>query len=111
MLFENSSGAALRLFAFLQYPRKQTGEPSPEARALHREGLTDGAGLHLDCNALTGFEKVRNTGVARTRAKARTIRREVMEVLVLEIVATAALLVSHLAIVVWNRFARTSQRG
>jgi hypothetical protein len=34
-----------------------------------------------------------------------------MEVLVLEIVATAALLVSHLAIVVWNRFARPSHRG
>ena len=29
-----------------------------------------------------------------------------MEILLLEIVATAALLVSHLAIVVWNRFAR-----
>ena len=35
-----------------------------------------------------------------------------MEVLVMiEIVATAALLVSHLAIVVWNRFARSSQRA
>lgn len=29
-----------------------------------------------------------------------------MELLVLEIVATAGLLVSHLAIVIWNRFAR-----
>jgi len=34
-----------------------------------------------------------------------------MEVLVLlEIVATAGLLVSHLAIVVWNRFTRNTQR-
>jgi hypothetical protein len=33
-----------------------------------------------------------------------------MEILVLEIVATAALLVSHIAIVVWNRFTRTSHR-
>ncbi len=32
-----------------------------------------------------------------------------MEVLVLEIVATAALLVSHLTIVVWNRFARSAR--
>ncbi len=33
------------------------------------------------------------------------------QVFVIEIVATAALLVSHLAIVVWNRFARSSQRA
>jgi len=33
-----------------------------------------------------------------------------MEVLVLEIVATAALLVSHLTIVVWNRLTRDSRR-
>ena len=32
-----------------------------------------------------------------------------MEILVIEIVATAALFVSHLAIVVWNRFARSAQ--
>jgi hypothetical protein len=32
-----------------------------------------------------------------------------MEVLVLEIVATAALLVSHLSIVVWNRMTRDSR--
>jgi hypothetical protein len=32
-----------------------------------------------------------------------------MEVLVLEIVATAALLVSHLTIVVWNRLKRDSR--
>jgi hypothetical protein len=32
-----------------------------------------------------------------------------MEVLVLEIVATAALLVSHLTIVVWNRMTRGSR--
>jgi hypothetical protein len=34
-----------------------------------------------------------------------------MEVLMIEIVATAALLVSHLAVVVWNRFARSSPRA
>jgi hypothetical protein len=34
-----------------------------------------------------------------------------MEILVVEIIATAALLVSHLAIVVWNRFARSTQRA
>ncbi len=34
-----------------------------------------------------------------------------MEVLVLEIVATAGLLVSHLAIVIWNRFGRTARRA
>jgi len=33
-----------------------------------------------------------------------------MEVLELEIVATAALLVSHLTIVVWNRVTRHSRR-
>ena len=33
-----------------------------------------------------------------------------MEVLELEIVATAALFVSHLAIVVWNRMTRDSRR-
>jgi hypothetical protein len=32
-----------------------------------------------------------------------------MEVLVLEVVATAALLVSHLTIVVWNRMTRDSR--
>lgn len=32
-----------------------------------------------------------------------------MEVLVLEIVATAALLVSHLTIIVWNRFGRATR--
>jgi hypothetical protein len=34
-----------------------------------------------------------------------------MELLVLEIAATAALFVSHLSIVVWNRFARGSLRA
>jgi hypothetical protein len=34
-----------------------------------------------------------------------------MELLVLEIIATAALLVSHLSIVVWNRFTRGSRRA
>ena len=33
-----------------------------------------------------------------------------MELLMLEIVATTALFVSHLSIVVWNRFTRGSQR-
>ena len=32
-----------------------------------------------------------------------------MEILVLEIVATAALLVGHLSIVVWNRMTRNSR--
>ena len=34
-----------------------------------------------------------------------------MEILVIEILATAALFVSHLAIVVWNRFAHPSQQA
>jgi len=43
-------------------------------------------------------------------SRARKLEERPMEVLELEIVATAALLVSHLTIVVWNRVTRHSRR-